>query len=656
MKAKLIALASLFFATGLAAQTPGADLDAKNAAQDAEISAVRQELAAEVTDGHARDAILADLVARIAALEAGVPNSPSDPVDPQPQPTPPPPTPAPTPPTQPGAGENLLGPQQLTYFGVDYLLNTFNQNNRTWPTYASYDKVSNTFTGTGEIGIIRGLAERNPAYVAGDWVVRWKGDCDIRFKSQGAPGVTTKTRANRLENTFDGAQAKFAVLEITRNSGGCSNVEAFRAEHEALIDAGEIWSPWFKRFVSKYYDVIRSMDWNKVNASRLHNASDLPTLATARWGIHAVPYEAQMRLANETGAALWLNLPPRICTTSALEARLQGKGQQARWAELANSWDEVAPCPEAAKFAKAIVDELEAANYPESKLFYLELGNEVWNWGGGLNGFGYATEFFHGLNGGLEAKTGKTFRSNPKRGAYGYFSALVADEFGKALAAAGRTNQQWLMVIGTQTANKQISSAALDGVVEYASATAQPMSRFGLAATGYYRGGFHHIPRGGDMYNSTSSVDFKNKFLADLNADPAALADKIADWHIQNQNAGQSVGWMLGMNSAHEAIAQSYGALYAGQYEGDSHDTLDKQLQANPQAVKFHRDWHAGPEHARVIKHRLTEWRSRFPNAVSANYQHYCRGLGDAKSPWCDATPWGSPKEAEIELNNQLQQ
>lgn len=110
------------------------------------------------------------------------------------------------------------------------------------------------------------------------------------------------------------------------------------------------------------------------------------------------------------------------------------------------------------------------------------------------------------------------------------------------------------------------------------------------------------------------------------------------------------------MNGAHATIAANFGAQFIGQYEGDSHDTLSQGLKSNAAAVQFQRDWHAGPQHARVIKHRHEEWRQRFPNALNGNYQHYCRGLGDAASPWCDATPWGAPKEAEAELINQLQQ
>ena len=69
MKAKLIALAALLFSTGLAAQTPGTDLDAKNSAQDAEISALRQQIAVLEGEGDIREQAIADLVARIDALE-----------------------------------------------------------------------------------------------------------------------------------------------------------------------------------------------------------------------------------------------------------------------------------------------------------------------------------------------------------------------------------------------------------------------------------------------------------------------------------------------------------------------------------------------------------------------------------------------------------
>ena len=113
---------------------------------------------------------------------------------------------------------------------------------------------------------------------------------------------------------------------------------------------------------------------------------------------------------------------------------------------------------------------------------------------------------------------------------------------------------------------------------------------------------------------------------------------------------------MLQRSAAHAATAANYGALYIGQYEGDSHDTLQRDLRKVVGAAQFQRNWHAGPHHAAVIKRRATEWRKRFPNAMSANYQHYCRGLGDAASPWCDAVPWGSPKAAEAEILLQLRQ
>ncbi len=519
------------------------------------------------------------------------------------------------------------------------------------------------------VGLLRNGANYNPGFYAGDYIIEWDGDGLIGTGLRGA-GTLAVEGPNRIRETYDGVIASWASAQITDiGDAGLRNIRIYRAEHEAALKAGKIFNPDFVRHVAGY-DIVRTMDWNAFR--RVSKADEIASLDAQFWGGKIVPLEAQFKLAEEAGVSLWLIAPNWLGAPDGLLDRLAAmneRPQSERATLTAENFDAVDASPEWDKYAAMVVAAMEATHYPVDRHFYLELGNETWNWGGAWNP---ATEWFWGLTRALSDKTGVAYRGNPARGAYGYFSARLAEAFARALDGAGRSGQQWTMVLGAQTAWDVQIIGPLEGVKDYArermladnnqtafagaGAFRQPMSRYGVATTGYYRGAFHDA--GGELFGASvkGAQAWRAQWLARFEADPEGLAQYLSDFMTDPRPRPQNIAWVVSQSLKHQQIATRFGARYIGQYEGSSHDLLDGELAKIPEVVAFYKDWQAGPRHAELIRLQAEQMRAAFADSpdgggvILSNYQHYSSKGVNPKAPWIFNTLWGEETDAEAAL------
>ncbi len=573
------------------------------------------------------------------------------------------PTPAPIPPVASGVLWQFGTSFMREWSGEGALINVLKENRpgKDWPADV-FDRETQTFLkipdGARELGAggIRYGARFNPQHYAGDWIIDWEGEGEVFTNLGGGEGPEAREGPNRIRETYDGRRAKQAGVVIRKiGTGGIRNLRVYRAEHEAALKAGKVFNPAFVDLVSRY-DIVRPLDWSSASVSRVTRAGDLPDFDTLYWGAGIVPYEAQFRLANEAGVALWLNLPPRIGAPAGLNEQLEsmsgGARQKERTALIAANFDAVDASPEWDNFAAAVVAAMDAAGYPADRPFYLELSNETWNWGGA---FSYATEWYWALTDALVEKTGHGYAGNPRRGAYGYFSAKMAEAFAVALDAAGRGGQPWTMVIGSQTAWDAHTTGALRGVADYEGGSRrQEMDRYGVAVTGYYSGLFHNRPSQQLFGRRMSNSDWRAEWLRRFNADRAGFAQWLYD-QMAGGAAISNVDWIVRQSLGHKEVAESFGARFIGQYEGSSHDTLDSELAKNPEILQFYKDFWTGPHGAAIIRLHADRMSEALPGAILSNYQQWSFEGVKPDRPWIEGTPWGPPTEAEQALEEVLE-
>jgi hypothetical protein len=556
-----------------------------------------------------------------------------------------------------------IGVGAMAYWsGEDALINVFAANTTSddWPDDV-YDRETQTFLKVPPAeqiwlqrvmaGLLRNGANFDPDSYAGDYIVEWDGDGELGVGL--TRGRQIAEGPNRVRETYDGQSKGWASVEIKKIGGsGVSNIRVYRAEHEAALKAGKIFNPDFVKHIARY-DIVRTMDWN--GSYGVTRADQISDISAQFWGGRIVPIQAQFKLAEEAGVSIWINAPSRLGAPDGLNKQLGDMhDQQQRKALIETQFDAVAASPEWDNYATLIVEGMVATGYPIDRPFYLELANETWNWGGG---FSYATEWYWSLTSGLAETTGKFYPGNPSRGAYGYLSARLAEAFAKALDAAGRADQQWTMVLGAQTAWDQQIVGPLEGVKDYAVLTAsdnsafiQPMARYGVTTTGYYRGAFEDT--GGGLFGRSVKGDaWRAEWLRRLDADPEAFAQYLYDYMASAKPRMENVAWVVAQSKLHEQIAKKYGARYIGQYEGSSHDTLDRELAKNVKALAFYKAWQAGPRHAAIIRLQAEQMSAAFPGVILSNYQHYGNDGVNPKAPWVFNTLWGAETEAEKALN-----
>lgn len=496
------------------------------------------------------------------------------------------------------------------------------------------------------IGVFAFGSRFYPSEYAGAWVIDWVGKanpdviwCDAR--------VTRRTEG-RIELQLSSANTSMCGVRITQVDATFKQFRIYRKSDEARLAAGEIFSQRFLDYVRRY-KVVRTMDWQQTNVNPIRTASQLKSANAARlsnpppeWAgqpikAYGVPLNYLTRLARQTDAALWMTAPsflgappaaddlwkanPLDWQKRALDYRALGKAH-ARAIIASPEWD---------RYADEVVRALKDEQYPEDRMLYLELGNEIWNTGGG---FVDPTNYYWGLGDGLFPGTDSGFRDG-----YGYASARLAEAFDAALARAGRTQAHTIVIAG-QNAGPWTTERALTRYKAYFTEKGRDASpwlaRAGVATASYFYNAI--TPEG--AFQAPPGQDYATAFLAEIKRDRAGLMKRIVDWTITGGPGGKGDGslpFIVEMRRQHNVIADKFGARFIGDYEGENHETGLPQLASNPDYVKFMKELRFGAEGERLTRAWAEALRAQNPNAMISNFV----GVSEANSPRAGLlAPW----------------
>ena len=505
-----------------------------------------------------------------------------------------------------------------------------------WPK----SQPANAFVWT--LGAIRHGAPRLPAAYADTYVATWEGDADIRIARECASAsdmnCQRRAGANRVEATFD--MAALSLVEMTRmGPGGVRNVKVFRKRNEAALAAGKILNPVFRDHARRY-KVLRFMDVQEASHGRPFRPGDFARFDYATWspqwtGPADAPkqpsWEAIFRTAVETDTAAWVHVAGLPGAPAAFDALIEPAASDL-WNEACRTHlATILASPDWGVYMDAIVAGLAAGGYPANRTLYLEPWNEVWNWGGPW------ARMTHCARGVWAARSGPADQMDYRWG-YGFLSAKVQREFDAALARAGRA-QRWVLVLAGQNANTTTTTAALEGFKAYwrtagltDAETRQRLAYVGVSVSSYYDGS---LSRSGGFVGAASDADH-------LAAVKAAIANGAAsrlrrEWLTGPPRStwGPNIAAMVANRAAHRRIAESYGAFFLGDYEGESHDNLPAYLKADPVVARWNEEFLAGPDGEATTR----RWREALvaddADAVISNYMGaWPRLPGD--DPWYD--------------------
>ncbi|WP_294393202.1 calcium-binding protein [uncultured Sphingomonas sp.] len=229
------------------------------------------------------------------------------------------------------------------------------------------------------------------------YVMTWQGSGT--FSLAGAKILSRNGNQITFEVTNPDAVSVQLKLSNMNPGDPLHDLHVVRTDQVDLFKAGEIFNPTFVEKASTW-DVLRFKDWGNIDPGMAVSWDDRSQVSDSTWAKaqHAdgVPLEVMVRLANETGTAMWWNVPGRADDTYVKNALTY------------------------------IRDNLD----PKIKV-HVEYSNEVWNWD--YKVAGYAQDQAAALWGKDANGDGKI---NPKDGAelsngawmtyYGYRSAQVA--------------------------------------------------------------------------------------------------------------------------------------------------------------------------------------------------------------------------------------
>ncbi len=500
------------------------------------------------------------------------------------------------------------------------------------------------------LGFIRSASKVAPAgYFDSEWIIDWRGEGDVVISSGDRDYTVKRVGRNRLEVSFARDHNKPVMVSVKSVTGApVHTVRAYEKRNAARLETGEAFHPDFLERI-RPYKVLRPMDWNRVNGSTVVRTNGLASPNDRYWGTSqgddgfrvGVPIEAQVGLAVQSNAALWVSAPPMLGAPTwfaGLDFKSDPAGTPNRrtvgdkWRDVARrNAGEILGSNEYLTYARRLVAALDAADYPRNRIIYVECGNEIWNWAGG---FAKATGFFFGLGDHLSARS----KAANHRTAYGYMSAKMAAAMERAVAETGKP-REWAVIIGTQSVNPNQTVGALAGLDLWLAEQDDPNAKqrlaphFGLATTNYYRGVFQHDRRS-NFYGEPDAGKYYDRLVREIEADPAGLSRRIADWFIRHPD-GHTIPAIMGHVRKQSALIEEWGGFYAGNYEGGSHDSAPR---SSPQAVKdFAFRWRASYEHARVLHVLADRFYREFPNAMLSNY--VSQGETRPDRPWIEDQP-----------------
>ncbi|UWR16616.1 hypothetical protein [Sulfitobacter sp. M368] len=272
--------------------------------------------------------------------------------------------------------------------------------------------------------------------LAGRYVLRFEGDAVIEVAGR-ASNIRYGTGEVRFDYTPGPGSVDIRVQRIG-TAAPLGEITLVREDRAAMLDQGAMFNPdWTARLTS--FEVLRFMDWMETNNSDLSAWQDRPVPGNATY-MGGVPIEVMIRLGNELGKDIWINVPHQ-----ATDDFVQ-------------------------RFAAMTRDQLK-----DERKVYVEFSNEVWNWQ------------FDQARWADEQARDRWGEDNAWMQYYGLRAAEVARIWSAAFAAEAKN--QLVNVISSQTGWLGLEDAALNAPLAQAEGVAAPKTAFdAYAVTGYFGG------------------------------------------------------------------------------------------------------------------------------------------------------------------------
>jgi len=484
-------------------------------------------------------------------------------------------------------------------------------------------------------------AARHKAFYAEDWTLDWRGDAYGYVHGWDNTAEINRTKTS-VTYRLRPASVRSGQIRFSQIRSAVTDIRLYRTRFKSELDAGKIWSPIFLAEAKKY-DIIRTMDLQGTNNSpvrRFDQIAKMDELWGQRYGLQypeveawGVPFEALFALGVESGADIWLNIPPQIGAQTPVghpslkDERWKGaaNGDKLRMTTAAATADILAS-PEWERFADEFLARYFASDYPKDRPLYIEVGNEIWNYGAG---FYASTHYAHGIAEGMGLKGG------PGSG-YGALTARWMIALDAALAKR-KANANFVYVLATQTANPWRTQMAFEGFVTLMEQRGRPvkpaLSRLAVAATSYY-GYFQPMSKAvvGAEDGEAAIVAWEREIARD----PEGLARRFSDIVLNGPpNMVNTTAWNLANWREHRKIAEKFGARFLGAYEGGSHLDIYGDLKKSGDFRRWWTEFHWGPRGAEIARAYNRALLAEFPDAVLANYVG-SGGDPDLSAPWTD--------------------
>lgn len=476
-------------------------------------------------------------------------------------------------------------------------------------------------------GLFRfGATVGREAEFAGDYVVEWDGDADIRF-GFGMYRFQRQISPNRIEVTFAADDPNFSSIEATRIGGaGIRNLRIFRKENEALIRADRILDPRFAAHARRY-KILRTEAIQNASDARAFRKGDFAKKAQASWSPdwrrqpatadmpNAIALRVLFDMAVESETALWTHVAGLPGAPAAFDA-LGGASDPALWRDACRTHlASILASSDWAAYFDALAAGAAQSGYPRSRTIFVEPWNEVWN-------FAYPWARMTQCAVGVAEAKGFPGGFVGQRWGYGYLAAHSVSELDKAFRRTNR-RQAWKLILAGQNAWTETTRSALEGFKAYfAERGVDPgpwLKVVGVSTGTYYAGAFDRSVDG--FLPAATEAAHVARWKSEIAADPVGLMKRRADWTINTVFANNTIPYVVGKRAEHKAIAEAYGATFLGDYEGESSDLLPYYLMAEPEIVNWAEAFIESAEGERVTRAWIQAEIDQIPNAVVANFQ-----------------------------------
>ena len=486
--------------------------------------------------------------------------------------------------------------------------------------------------------LLRGY-KQFPEYFKGDWVLTWAGS------ARPVLGVHLKDRGIRLIDVDEGKRR--AVFRMPATGGApfrmkfvdietpVHSLRLVRLEDEAAANDGVLWNPDYIEYAGRH-DILRTMvsqatneasvrQWNHVarpdDPHFTHRQPFLTPEQKPAHGRYGLPYEFVFDLALAADTQLWLTIPIQIGSPvehhlykEDMTAFKQAVSRSARDIIASSAWEE---------FAREFSDRLRASGYPVDRPLFIEIGNEIWNYG---YPFLISTNYADAIAAGL--KSGESHRY-----AYGILTARFMLALEDVLA---QTPYRITYVVAGQTANPSTTRDAYRGLMDHLRAADANVNaliaKTGVAVTSYHGG----QPVYKRLITPRETETLLEAWEREIAADPSGLSRRLRSYFTQSDDTVPlTKKWILKRWAAHAAAAREVGATFIGAYEGGSHDTPLYALTQSETFVNWWKEYHWGPHGVAVIREINAALLAQHPGTILSNFVSMGT-VGEPNNPWID--------------------